>query len=114
MAYIIVLIKSELQVSGQSDAAAAMENMILTAWNEGIGSCWIGSVNRENVRKIFNIPDNYKIQDILALGYPDEAPVMEEINNPDDKNAHKYWLDENNVLHVPKRKLSEIVHYEKF
>ncbi len=114
IAYIIVLIKSKLQVSGVADAAAAIENMILTAWNEGIGSCWIGSVNRENVRKLFNIPDEYQINDVLALGYPAESPVMEEIQDSNNENAHKYWLDENDVLHVPKRRLSEIVHYEKF
>ena len=109
VAYVIVLIKSKTQVSGLADAAAAIENMILTAWNEGVGSCWIGSVNRENVRKLFDIPEEYQINDVLALGYPAESPVMEEM-----KESHKYWLDENDVLHVPKRRLSEITHYEKF
>ncbi len=88
-----------------------MENMILTAWNEGIGSCWIGSVNREEVRKLFNIPNEYQIYGVLALGYPAEKPILEEI----DKNGDiKYWLDDNDVLHVPKRKLADIIHYEGF
>ncbi len=109
MAYVIVLIKGRGEGLAVADGAAAIENMILTAWNEGVGSCWIGSVNRDNVKRIFNIPDEYTVYDVLALGYPAEQPVMEEM-----KDSHKYWLDENNVLHVPKRRLSEIVHYEKF
>ena len=52
--YIIVLVNEEQKkMSGDVDAAAAIENMILTAWECGIGSCWMGSVNRDKIRKLF-------------------------------------------------------------
>jgi len=93
----------------QSDAGAAIENILLAALGEGIGSCWIGSVEREKVRKILNIPPGYKIDSVIALGYPAEEPVLEEM-----KDSIKYWLDEKDVLHIPKRRLEDILHEDKF
>ncbi|UCE05236.1 MAG: nitroreductase family protein [bacterium] len=110
MAYIIVLINSEIKPkNGEVDAAAAIENMILTSLADGVGSCWLGSIDRDQLRTIFEIPQSYKIDSVLALGYPDESPVIEEV-----KDMITYWKDENGVLHVPKRKLSAIVHYNRF
>ncbi len=110
MAYIIVLINTEIRSQGgEVDAAAAIENMILTALEDGIGSCWLGAIDRDQLRKIFNIPQKYQVDSVLALGYPDESPIVEEVTD-----SIKYWKDENQVLHVPKRRLSDIVHYNKF
>jgi len=109
-AYIIVLINSEIcPTSGEVDAAAAIENMILTALEAGVGSCWLGAIDRDELRKLFRVPESYRIDSVLALGYPDEAPVIEEATD-----SIRYWKDQQGVLHVPKRKLSEIVHYNQF
>lgn len=109
-AYILVLVNTDIKSgNGSVDAAAAIENMILTALDEGVGSCWLGSIDRDQLRSIFNIPVHYHIDSVLALGYPDEAPVVEEV-----KDSIKYWKDEQGVLHVPKRKLSDVVHYNRF
>ena len=110
MAYIIVLINTEIRSQGgEVDAAAAIENMILTALEDGIGSCWLGAIDRDQLRKIFKIPQKYRVDSVLALGYPDESPVVEEATD-----SIKYWKDENGILHVPKRKLSDIVHSNAF
>ena len=58
---------------------------------------------------MFDIPKKYRIDSVIALGFPDESPVLEEVTD-----SIKYWKDEQGVLHVPKRKLSDIVHYNKF
>ncbi len=108
--YIIVLINSEIKKEkGEVDAAAAIENMILAALEKGIGSCWIGSINRKDIRNIFSLPDQYKIDSILALGYPDESPVLEET-----EDSIKYWKDESGRLHVPKRKMENVLHVNTF
>jgi len=108
--YIITLINSKVRKSGfEWDAGAAIENMILSALEEGIGSCWLASVDRENVRTIVGLPEDYTIDSILALGYPDESPVVEEL-----VDSVEYWKDEHGRLHVPKRKLDSILHYNKF
>lgn len=110
MAYIIVLINTKIKKEkGNVDAAAAIENMILAALDKEVGSCWIGSINRDEVRNIFDIPLNYEIDSVLALGYPDESPVIE-----DAENSIKYWKNKNGTLHVPKRKLNDIIHFNRF
>ncbi len=109
-AYILVLVNTEIKSGNSSvDAAAAIENMILAALDEGVGSCWLGSIDRNQLRSIFKIPQHYQIDSVLALGYPDEAPVVE-----DAKDSIKYWKDEHGVLHVPKRKLKDVIHYNRF
>ncbi len=52
------------------DTTIAMQNMVLTATNEGLGSCWIGSFHEDRVRELLKIPDNLKVVALLALGYP--------------------------------------------
>ena len=45
---------------------------MLAAWNIGIGSCWVGYFNHNEVEKAFNLPENIKINSLLLLGYPSE------------------------------------------
>jgi nitroreductase len=56
------------------DLAIAIENMALTAWDLGIGSCWIGAFNEDDVRDLLGIPKNLRVVSLLTLGYPDEKP----------------------------------------
>ncbi|MCU0642910.1 MAG: nitroreductase family protein [bacterium] len=110
VAYILVLINTAIKPKhGQVDAAAAIENMILTALDDGIGSCWMGAIDREQLRALLHIPPKYDIDSVLALGYPDESPVIEDM-----ENSIRYWKDEKGALHVPKRKLEDIIHYNQF
>ena len=110
VAYIVVLVNLEVRDKGyECDVGAAVENIILTAWEEGIGSCWLHSIERKNIKEIQKVPMNYKIDSVIALGYPDEKPVVEEM-----KGSLKYWKDNQECLHVPKRKLEDIVHFNIF
>ena len=83
--------------------------MILVALEEDIGSCLFGSVERNKLRNTLNIPDDYEIPLVLALGYPDESPVGEPF-----EGSVKYWKDEKGVLHVPKKKLETVLHWNTF
>lgn len=110
VAYIVVLINRNIRQSGgYHDSGAAMMSMILTAWEEGIGSCWIGSVEREQLTKMLAIPAHYEIDSVLALGYPAEKPVVEKLSD-----SVEYWQDEEEVLHVPKRDPEDILHWNGF
>jgi nitroreductase len=81
------------------DVAIALENMVLAATSEGLGTCWVGSFNEEEVKQALRIPDNYKIVALLAVGYPRE----------------KFDLTRKPEYSVQRRKeLSEIVSYEEF
>lgn len=110
VAYIVVLLnKEKTKAGGERDAAAGIENILLAALEEGIGSCWLGSIDREMLRGILNIPGRCQIDSVVALGYPKESPVVEEM-----KDSIKYWKDESNILHVPKRRLEDILHWNKY
>ncbi|MEW6200699.1 MAG: nitroreductase family protein [bacterium] len=109
-AYIIVLLNGNIRAEGgEHDAGAAIENILIAATALGIGTCWVGAVNRKAVTELLHIPDDYRIDSIVALGYPDESPVIEDFSG-----SIQYWKDDNGVLHVPKRKLSRILHFNRY
>ena len=109
-AYIVVLVNTTVREKlFEYDVGAAMENMILTAWGEGVGSCWFLNVDRDRARSLLNVPENYRIDSVLALGYPAEEPVVEVM-----ADSCRYWKDEEGRLHVPKRKREDVLHFTTF
>ncbi len=72
-------------MNGEVDAAGAIENMILSALGDGVGSCWLGAIDREHLRTILELPLKDKIDFVSALGYPAESPVVKEA-----KDSTKY------------------------
>jgi len=80
------------------DVAIALQQMVIAATAEGLGTCWIGSFDEGVVRSSLGIPDNYKVVAMLAVGYPKE---------PLDQAAR--------VMGTKKRKpIADIVSYESF
>jgi nitroreductase len=55
---------------GLSDASRAIQSMILTAWDEGVGSNWTGFTGMEKVRSILEIPQQYDVVAVVPFGYP--------------------------------------------
>ena len=109
VAYIVVIIDTKIKKDAAVDAAAAIGNILLAAWAKGVGSCWLGAVDRIKILEILNIDERYLIDSVIALGKPAETPVME-----DAAEDTKYYLDDKDVLHVPKRPLKKILHINKF
>ena len=76
----------EESYSGEYDCGLLSENMMLSAWSMGIGSCCLGSVvpvmNSEEAKPYMerlNLPEGYKLLVAIAFGYPaGEAPVAPE------------------------------------
>ena len=56
------------------DVSIALENMVLTAAAQGVGSCWVGDFREEEVKRLFGIPEDYKVVCLVAFGYPAESP----------------------------------------
>ncbi len=73
------------------DVAIALENMVLSAEAQGVGSCWIGAFEEKEVKELLGIPDNLKVVALVSFGYPAEKP------GPGNK-----------------RSLESIVHYNRF
>jgi len=60
------------------DTAIAFQQMMLAAWNEGVGSCWLAAFNEQRVREILNIPQNIRIVALSPFGYPKEKKTVYE------------------------------------
>ncbi|UCB57885.1 MAG: nitroreductase family protein [Thermoplasmatales archaeon] len=108
-AYIVVLVNNEKNPWYLRDVSFATQNIVLFAESLNIGSCILCNINKESIRKILNIPNNIIIDSLIALGYKAEKSVVEDYSG-----SIEYWRDKNEVLHVPKRKIEDIIHINKF
>jgi nitroreductase len=105
-AYIVLLLDKNGRTPTH-DASIASMSISMVAYDEGLGSCILASVDRKKLRNVLNVPESLDVALVVALGYPAETPVVEPVS---DGNI-KYWLDKNGVLHVPKRAIKDIVRW---
>jgi nitroreductase len=109
-AYVFVLINTKIKEKMvEYDVGAAVENICLSALGEGIGSCWLISIDRPKLAEVLGIPDEYRIDSAIALGFPAETSTAEEF-----KDSPRYWKDDAGGFHVPKRKRADVMHVNKF
>jgi nitroreductase len=54
------------------DTAFAVENMILAAVAEGLGTCCVGSFNEKEVADLLKVPDDFEVLLLVTVGYPKE------------------------------------------
>lgn len=88
------------------DHGIAAQTILLGAVEIGLGGCILGNIQRSKLQESLDIPEQYEILLVVALGKPKEVVIIEEIEEEGDI---KYWRDEKQVHHVPKRKLENIV-----
>jgi len=108
-AYIILLSEDTNNIWNIRDASLASENIVITAESEEIGSCILLNIKKDKIKNILKIPKKYEIDSVIALGYKAENSITENM-----KDSVKYWKDKKQVLHVPKRKIEDIIHINKF
>jgi nitroreductase len=61
------------------DTAAAIQNILLTAYALGLGTCWIGAFSEEGARTILNIPQGVRPVAMVPVGHPDKTPSPRNI-----------------------------------
>ncbi|OPY84537.1 MAG: putative NAD(P)H nitroreductase YodC [Syntrophus sp. PtaU1.Bin208] len=105
-AYIVILGDTSIARSFGCDHGIAAQTILLGTAERGLGGCMIASIKREALRQALNIPEQYEILLVLALGRPRETVVLESLG-PD--GSIRYWRDEEGVHHVPKRPLTELI-----
>jgi nitroreductase len=114
-AYTIILINKTLEGDANRrrvtliDVGLAAENIMLTALEQGIGCCPILMFNEADIKLLLEIPDSYDVALVIAMGYPHESPVADLATD-----SVNIWVDEKGMRHVPKRKLADIIHKNKF
>jgi nitroreductase len=105
-AYIIVLGDTEINKSYGIDPGIALQSILLGATERGLGGCIIASVQRESLRRVMDIPPQFEILYVLALGKPVEQVRIAAVGSDGDI---KYWRDSEAIHHVPKRSLDDII-----
>ena len=105
-AYIIILGDTEISENFHCDHGFAAQSILLGAVEKDLGGCIIGSIKRIDLRRKLNIPLRYEILLVIALGKPREEVVLEDMAENGDI---RYWRDKNQVHHVPKRPLNELI-----
>ena len=73
--HVIVGIGDPTKKWHQVDLAIALEHIVLEAVEIGLGTCWIGAFNEDEVNKILKIPQDKKIVALLTVGIPAESPA---------------------------------------
>ena len=74
------------------DFGICFEHLILAATAEGLGTCWIGHFNEDEIKKVLEIPKKYHVLGLTPLGYPVKGKGEVKDRKP----------------------FEEIVHYDKF
>ncbi len=79
---IVVVVCADLRVSSAGygergfylysiqDTAAAIENLLLAAYAEGLGTCWVGAFNEDVASKVLGLSSSIRPLAIIPLGYP--------------------------------------------
>ena len=72
--------KKNLRVNGQDyylvDTAISFQQMILCAWEMGIGACWMAAFSEKILAKYLALPKTWRIVAISAFGYPKDEKSM--------------------------------------
>ncbi len=105
-AYIIILGDTTVSKTFEYDYGIAAQSILLGAVDKGLGGCMIATIDKDQFAKALNIQSHLRILLVIALGKPAEQAVIEPVGP--DGNI-KYWRDDKQVHHVPKRSLDEII-----
>lgn len=73
------------------DVTIALQNMVIAACIQGVGSCWMGAFDEPRLKNTLNLPEDSRIVGAIAFGIPAENPVQ-----------------------PPKKNLIDIVHFDKW
>ena len=105
-AYIVVLHDTTISKNVDCDHGIASQSILLGAREKGLAGCMLGAVNRPKLKGVLTIPDHLKILLVLAIGKSGERIVIDKV---DAGGNIRYWRDAQDVHHVPKRQLEEVV-----
>jgi len=105
-AYIVILGDTQISRSFGCDHGIAAQSILLGAAEKGLSGCMIGTIDRQQLRKVLDIPSHFEILLVLALGKPAETVVLEPVGPDGDI---QYRRDEAGVHHVPKRALDDMI-----
>ncbi|MGM0414828.1 MAG: nitroreductase family protein [Bacillota bacterium] len=104
--YIVILGDKTISKNYFCDPGIAAQTILLGAREKELGGCIFAAINKEKLRENLEIPNKFEILYVISLGKPVEEVVLEEMDAEDNI---KYWRDKEQVHHVPKRGLNQII-----
>jgi len=69
----------------------ASESLVLRATELGLGTCFVAWCDKEKIKKILGIPESIIVPYVIAIGYPDEEPVLKERKNLNEIMSFEKW-----------------------
>lgn len=111
-AYIIVLHDEQIAPNATAfykDVGIAAHTLLLGAVELGYGGCMLGGFSAEGLSAALALPAHLKPVLIVALGAPAETIVLEDAPPGFVDRDHAFYRDEQDVHHVLKRTLAEII-----
>ena len=104
-AYIIMLADTTIGKAGV-DHGIAGTNILLGAVEKGLGGCMLATVKHGPLREHLDIDEKYEILLVLSIGKPKEIVQLDPV---EEGGSTTYYRDEQQVHHVPKRKLEDVI-----
>lgn len=90
------------------DTSFAMEYLVLSACELGLGTCWIGAFNEDKVKNLLEIPDNLRVVAISPLGHPSTSEIFQ--NN----FASIYNFTLKRIMTKRRKNLNEVLFYNSY
>jgi nitroreductase len=71
------------------DLGQCVQNLMLRAWDHGIGSVHAAVYDEELARRLLGYPDGSRCDYVVSLGYPAEPPSEPGVRKPFDEVVHR-------------------------
>ncbi|RJX32543.1 MAG: nitroreductase [Desulfarculus sp.] len=116
-AYVAICVKKDLAlaVGAKYDLGAAAQTILLLATAQGLGTCWIKTMDAPRLSQILAVPEGVELDSVVALGLPAEEPEQVDLEpGQEGLEAIKYWRDDKDQQFVPKRNLADILFWNKY
>lgn len=104
--YIVIMGDTRVAKKFWCDHGIAAQTILLGARAKGLAGCMFAAINMKKLKAALNIEEHFEIKLVIALGKPVETAQIDEIDSDGDI---KYFRDKNQIHHVPKRKLDDII-----
>lgn len=104
-AYIILLHDKNISAGYSCDHGIFAQSILLRAVELGFGGCMIATFKKDVLSGLLKLPEHLEMIMVIALGKPKEIVVVDDIKEGDVK----YWRDIEQIHHVPKRTLEELI-----
>lgn len=105
-AWVVILSVQPTVMDPGIDVGIAAQTINLGANAEGLATCMLASIDRVRLADVLKVPAGLKVELLMSIGKPGEIvaiePLVAGVPTP-------YWRTPDEVHHVPKRRLEDVL-----